>query len=156
MTERVLAGHGAWTRLASPPPPGVVFVREEGRLGAEAFIDLVRRSGLNRPVGEVARVEAMLAHANLLVTAREAEGAGRLIGLARSLTDFAYCCYLSDLCVDAASQGRDVGRALVAETKRVVGPGAMVLLLSAPGAMEYYPQIGMERVANGFIICRDG
>jgi hypothetical protein len=44
----------------------------------------------------------------------------------------------------------------VAETKRVVGPGAMVVLLSAPGAMEYYPRIGMERVANGFIICRDG
>jgi hypothetical protein len=152
MAERVLVGHEAWTRLASPPPPGVVFAREEGRLGAEAFIDLVRRSGLNRPIEEVARVEAMLAHANLLVTARE----GRLIGLARSLTDFAYCCYLSDLCVGAAWQGKGVGRALVAETKRLVGPGAMVLLLSAPGAMKYYPRIGMERVANGFIIRRDG
>ena len=149
------AGHEAWTRLAVPPP-GVAFAREEGRLGAAAFVDLVRRSGLNRPVGEVARVEAMLAHADLLVTAREAAGGGRLIGLARSLTDFAYCCYLSDLCVDAAWQGKGVGRALVAETKRIVGPGAMVLLLSAPAAMDYYPRIGMEPVANGFIIRRDG
>jgi GNAT superfamily N-acetyltransferase len=155
MTDRVPAGHEAWTRLAAPPP-GVVFAREEGRLGAEAFVDVVRRSGLNRPVEDLARIAAMLVHANLVVTAREAAGGGRLIGVARSLTDFAYCCYLSDLCVDAAWQGKGVGRALVAETKRLVGPGAMVLLLSAPAAMEYYPRIGMERVANGFVIRRDG
>jgi len=155
MTERVLAGHEAWARLASPPA-GVVFAREEGRLGAAEFIDVIRRSGLNRPVEDETRIAAMLAHANLVLTARETAGERRLIGAARSLTDFAYCCYLSDLCVDRAWQGRGVGRALLAETKRIVGPGAMVLLLSAPTAMEYYPRIGMERVANGFIIRRDG
>jgi predicted N-acetyltransferase YhbS len=81
--------------------------------------------------------------------------AGRLIGVARSLTDFAYCCYLSDLAVDEAWQGRGVGRALVAETKRVVGPQSMVLLVSAPKPVSYYPRIGMEPVATGFIIRRD-
>jgi hypothetical protein len=42
------------------------------------------------------------------------------------------------------------------ETKRVVGPGCMVLLLSTPSAMGYYPRLGMERVPNGFLIRRDG
>ncbi|MBX6374434.1 MAG: GNAT family N-acetyltransferase [Acetobacteraceae bacterium] len=150
-------GHAAWVAQAVPPP-GVVLAREEGRLDVAEFVEVIRRSGLNRPVAQTERIAAMLAHANLVVTAREATagGQGRLIGVARSLTDFAYCCYLSDLCVDAAWQGKGVGRALVAETKRIVGPGSMLLLLSAPAAMDYYPRIGMERVANGFIIRRDG
>lgn len=148
-------GHAAWAARAVPPP-GVVLAREEGRLDPAEFVDVIRRSGLNRPVAQAERIAAMLVHANLLVTAREAVAGGRLIGVARSLTDFAYCCYLSDLCVDAAWQGRGVGRALVAETRRIVGPGAMVLLLSAPAAMDCYPCIGMERVTNGFIIRRDG
>lgn len=149
----VLKGHAAWVALA-PAPEGVTFAREEGRLAVEEFQSVIRRSDLNRPVDDVPRLTAMLAHANLLVTARD--GSGHLVGLARSLTDFAYCCYLSDLCVDEAWQGRGIGRALVAETKRIVGPSSMVLLLSAPKPMAYYPRIGMEPVQNGFIIRREG
>ncbi len=146
------AQHEAWTRLAVPPD-GIAFACEEGRLSVEEFQDVIRRSDLARPVGDVPRLAAMLAHATLLVTARDA--AGGLVGLARSLTDFAFCCYLSDLCVDERLQGRGIGRALVAQTKRIVGPTCMVLLLSAPKPMTYYPRIGMERVENGFIIRRD-
>lgn len=149
----VFKGHAAWVALAVAPE-GVAFAREEGRLPVGEFQDVIRRSDLNRPVDDAPRLSAMLAHANLLVTARD--GAGRLVGVARSLTDFAYCCYLSDLCVDDAWQGRGIGRALVAETKRIVGPDSMVLLLSAPKPMSYYPRIGMEPVQNGFIIRRDG
>jgi len=149
----VLKGHAAWVAVA-PAPGGVIFGREEGRLAVEEFQDVIRRSDLNRPVDDVPCLTAMLAHASLLVTARD--GSGRLVGVARSLTDFAYCCYLSDLCVDDAWQGRGIGRALVAETKRIVGPDSMVLLLSALKPMGYYPRIGMEPVQNGFIIRRDG
>ena len=149
----VLKGHAAWTALA-PAPEGVIFAREEGRLAVEEFRSVIRRSDLNRPADDMPRLTAMLAHANLLVTARD--GSGQLVGLARSLTDFAYCCYLSDLCVDEAWQGRGIGRALVAETKRIVGPNSMVVLLSAAKPMAYYPRIGMEQVQNGFIIRREG
>lgn len=149
----VLKGHAAWVGLAAPPA-GIAFAREEGRLPVGEFQDVIRRSDLNRPVDDMPRLSAMLAHANLLVTARD--GSGRLVGVARSLTDFAYCCYLSDLCVDDAWQGRGIGRALIAETKRIVGPNSMVLLLSALKPMGYYPRIGMEPVQNGFIIRRDG
>jgi ribosomal protein S18 acetylase RimI-like enzyme len=149
----ILAGHAAWAALAVPPP-GIAFAREEGRLDPAEFTAVVRASGLVRPVDDAARMVAMVAGANLIVTARDATG--RLVGAARSFTDFAYGCYLSDLCVDPAGQGQGIGRALIAETKRIIGPGCMLLLLSAPDPMTWYPKLGMETVANGFIIRRDG
>ena len=149
----VLAGHAAQAALAVPPP-GLAYAREEGRLDPAEFTAVGRASGRGRPVDDAARMAAMLRGSNLVVTARDA--AGRLAGVARSVTDFAYCCYLSDLCVEPAFQRRGVGRALIAETKRILGPGCMLLLLSAPDPMTWYPKLGMERVANGFIIRRDG
>jgi ribosomal protein S18 acetylase RimI-like enzyme len=148
---RLVTDHSEWERLAVPPD-GLVFAREEGRLATSEFVALCESSGLVRPIQDAGRITAMIEHSNLLVTARD--DAGRLVGLARSLTDFAYCCYLSDLCVDRAWQGRHVGRALIAETKRIIGPRSMLLLLSAAEPMSYYPHIGMDMVRNGFIIRR--
>lgn len=148
-----LVGHAAWADLARPPA-GVVLAREEGRLDAAEYTALVRASGLPRPVDDPPRMAAMLAGSDLVVTARDA--AGRLLGAARSVTDFAFCCYLSDLCVDGARQRGGIGRALLAETKRVVGPRCMVLLLSVPSAMDYYPRLGIEGIPNAFLIRRDG
>jgi hypothetical protein len=150
----LVVGHQAWLERASPPPD-IGFAREEGHLGVEEFIALVRDSGLNRPIDDVARMATVLANSNLVITARLTDRSRRLIGIARSVTDFAYCCYLSDLCVERARQRHGVGLALIAETKRIVGPGSMVLLLSAPAAMTYYPRTGMEAVENGFTIRRD-
>ena len=148
-----LVGHAAWADLARPPA-GVTLAREEGRLDAAEYAALVRSSGLDRPVDDLPRMAAMLAGSNLVVTARD--GAGRLLGAARSVADFAWCCYLSDLCVEKAQQRGGIGRLLLAETKRAVGPRCMVLLLSTPTAMGYYPRLGMECVPNGFLIRRDG
>jgi GNAT superfamily N-acetyltransferase len=135
------------------PPSGITIAREEGRLGAQEFIDVLRKSTIRRPLDDVGRITEMLRHANLVLTARD--NAGALVGVSRALTDFSYCCYLSDLAVDKAWQGRGVGKALLYETKRIIGPQAMLLLLSAPDPMTYYPRIGMETVTNGFIIRRE-
>ena len=91
----------------------IVYARED-HLGADEYIDVVKKSGLNRPIEDRARVERMLAHANLIVTARQD---GRLVGFARSLTDFCFCCYLSDLAVDKACQGQGIGKRLIEETR---------------------------------------
>jgi ribosomal protein S18 acetylase RimI-like enzyme len=127
----------------------------ETALDPGEFTDVLRRSGLaaRRPVDEPDRIRAMVRNANLTVTARDS--GGRLIGVARSLTDFAYCCYLSDLAVDAACQRRGIGRELIRRTRAAAGPGAVLLLLSAPDAMSYYPRIGMDRVENGFAFARE-
>jgi predicted N-acetyltransferase YhbS len=93
----------------------------------------------------------MIRNASLMITAWRS---GRLVGVARSLTDFAYCCYLSDLAVDRDLQCAGVGSELVRRTKAAAGDQSMLLVLSAPDAMDFYPKIGMEPVDNGWIIKR--
>ena len=123
----------------------------EPDLTADAFIDVLHRSGLakRRPVADRPRVEAMLRNAGLIVTARDADGA--LIGVARSVTDFAFCCYLSDLAVNRACQGRGIGKELMRRTRAAVGEGVTCLLLSAPKAVTFYEAAGMERHAQAFL-----
>ncbi len=117
------------------------------------FIDVLERSGLRRPVNDVARIAAMLTHANLIVTAWEDV---TLVGVSRALTDFSYCCYLSDLAVDKAYQKQGIGRRLIEETHHHAGVHTSLILLSVPDAMSYYSHIGMEKIENGFVIQRIG
>jgi len=122
----------------------------EPELSTPEFVDVLERSGLagRRPVGEADRIETMLRNADLIVTAR---ANGVLIGIARSVTDFAYCCYLSDLAVDRDWQGRGVGRALMVQTQRAAGgPAVRCILLSAPAAVHFYEKVGLERHPNCF------
>lgn len=108
-------------------------------------------SGIRRPTSDLARMARMLEHGNLLVTAWDDE---QLVGVARALTDFSYCCYLSDLAVDREYQKRGIGRELIRRVGEAIGEQSMLLLLAAPEAMDYYPGIGFEAVANGWIIKR--
>ena len=129
----------------------IVYAREDF-LGADEFIDVCRTSGLNRPIEDRGRIERMLAHANLIITARQD---GRLVGFARSLTDFCFCCYLSDLAVDPACQGHGVGRRLIEETRKAAGgETTTTLLLSAPTAMTFYQGIKMPHADNCFLYRR--
>ncbi len=108
--------------------------------------------GERRPVDEPERLARMLREADLVVTAREGE---RLVGVSRALTDFSYCCYLSDLAVDAAYQRRGIGRMLVAETHRLAGVADTTLILTAaPAAEGYYPKIGMQAVTSAWMVRR--
>ncbi|WP_374304908.1 GNAT family N-acetyltransferase [Methylocella sp.] len=126
------------------------------RLDPDVFLSVLHRSGLaeRRPVAERGRVEQMAANANLVVLARDARS-GEAVGLARALTDFAYCCYLSDLAVDRAFQRRGIGRRLIEETRRAAGPQSMLLLLSSPDAMSFYEAIGMDAPRNAFLLPRE-
>ena len=112
-------------------------------LTAEQFVDILRRSTLadRRPVEDGGCVEGMLRGADLICCAWEGN---RLVGVARSVTDFSYCCYLSDLAVDVEYQNRGIGKELIAFTFRQVGPRTKMILLAAPAATEYYPKIGFE------------
>ena len=122
----------------------------ENELTAEEFIDVLKRStlGERRPIQEPDRIEAMLKHANLIVTARIA---GKLIGVSRALSDFAFCTYLSDLAVDEQYQKLGIGKELIRQTKLASGK-AKLILLSAPKAIHYYPKIGMKRHEYCFFI----
>jgi len=118
----------------------------------EAIIALYRSSGINRPIDDPERIAKMYQNSNLVVTAWVN---GELVGIARSLTDFCYSCYLSDLAVSKAYQHQGIGKRLIELTREKISPESMLLLLSAPAAMGYYPKIGLQKVENGFIIKRE-
>jgi predicted N-acetyltransferase YhbS len=117
----------------------------------QLIIDLYNSSGINRPIADQARIAKMYANSNLVVTAWDGD---QLVGIARSLTDFCYACYLSDLAVRKEYQKEGIGRQLIALTKEIIGEQTMLLLLSAPAAMDYYPKVGFDKVENGFMIKR--
>lgn len=108
-------------------------------------------SGIRRPTGDLARIARMFANANLVFSAWHED---KLVGVCRALTDFSYCCYLSDLAVDKAYQKHGIGRKLISHVQKAIGDEVALILLSAPEAMEYYPKVGFEKVENGFIIKR--
>ena len=113
---------------------------------------LYRASGIRRPYDDLVRIDKMLQHSNLLVSARHA---GMLVGIARALTDFSYCCYLSDLAVHRDYQRNGIGKELVGWVRRQLSDEVMILLLAAPEAMDYYPPLGFQKVGNGWIIPRN-
>ncbi len=112
---------------------------------------LFRRAGLPRPVGDLERIEKMTKHANLIICARDKN---RLVGIARALTDFCYCCYLSDLAVDSAYQKQGVGKKLIQKVTELIGEGSSLLLLSAPQATSYYSHLGFQKVENAWKVPR--
>ena len=115
------------------------------------IIDVYNSSGITRPTNDSNRIAKMYANSNLIVTAWLDD---ELIGISRSLTDFCFACYLSDLAVKIEYQKHGIGKELIEITKKEIGTQTTLILLSAPTAMDYYPKIGFEKINNGFIIHR--
>ncbi|SRR5579883_545646 len=116
----------------------------EPDLPAEEFRAVLIAStlGERRPVDDLQRLDRMLRQADLVVTARDGK---RLVGISRALTDFSYCCYLSDLAVDTAYQRQGIGKRLIAQTHKSAGELTSLVLVAAPAAESYYPRIGMQQ-----------
>ena len=129
----------------------VIYGRETGVDVAE-FRRVLLESGMAkvRPVADERRLGALLSGANLIITARLKNEARPLVGIARCVTDFSWCCYVPDLAVSSSAQGHGIGRALLDEARRQLGPEVSLVLLSYPGAVRFYEKIGMVRVPDAF------
>ena len=122
-------------------------------ISAESFRDILLHStlGERRPVDDLDCLAGMIEHSNLIVTAWNSQS---LVGIARSVTDFHYCCYLSDLAVDLAYQRQGIGRQLIQITQNALGPRCKIILLSAPAATNYYSHLGFERHDQAWVLAR--
>ena len=129
-----------------------ITYKSDMKPSTEEVIDLYKNSGLPRPVDDRERIKKMYDNSNLVITAWDGE---LLVGVSRCLTDFCWSCYLADLSVRHEYKGKGIGKKLVELTKNSIGEQTMLLLLSVPTAMEYYPKIGLKKVENGFIIDRN-
>ena len=123
-------------------------------LNLDQVIELYNAStlGERRPVDDREIMSAMLRHANLVVTAWDED---LLVGIARTLSDFAYVGYLADLAVRASHQRQGIGVALIQKTRDQMGPRSTLVLLSAPKAVAYYPKIGFIRHESAWILRAD-
>ncbi|WP_027711245.1 GNAT family N-acetyltransferase [Dickeya chrysanthemi] len=112
-------------------------------INVDQFIHLLSRTSLGprRPLEQRDTLAGMLKEADLLVTAWRSD---ELVGIARSVTDYHYCCYLSDLAVDENCQHGGIGRQLITHTAQQLKPHCRLILIAAPLAVDYYPRIGFE------------
>ncbi len=129
----------------------MIAYRVGNDLSVDAVIAVLEASTLaaRRPVDDPAIIADMIRHAPLLVSAWDGD---RLVGFARTLTDFSYVGYLSDLAVDAAYQRQGIGQELIAKTREQMGPRSFLVLLSAPAAAEYYPRIGFQPHPSAWVL----
>ncbi|WP_060887063.1 GNAT family N-acetyltransferase [Streptomyces caniscabiei] len=124
---------------------------EGAALDLDEVLEVYRSSGLGerRPADDRERMAAMVRNANLVLVARESDGT--LVGIARSVSDFSYVTYLSDIAVSGTHQRSGIGRALIDATRKEA-PTAKIVLLSAPAATEYYPHLGFTAHNSAWVL----
>ena len=129
-----------------------ILYASEPSLNVTEFRRVLVESGLgaSRPVDDESRLRAMLAGANLIVTARLERPGQPLVGVARGITDFSWCCYLPELAVSASAQGLGIGKGLMDEVRGQLGPTVSLILASVPEAVGFYERIGMPRMPDAF------
>lgn len=121
------------------------------KIDASEIADVFKKSGIRRPVDDLERIQRMADNADIIVTARDN---GRLVGIGRAITDYSYCCYLSDLAVDSEYQRMGIGKEIVRFIQEKLGEEVTLLLVAAPSAVDYYPKIGFDKLDRAFVIGR--
>lgn len=119
-------------------------------LDLDEVLEVYRSSGLGerRPIADTERMNSMVRNANLIITCRVD---GKLVGFARSISDFSYVTYLSDIAVSRPYQRSGIGKALLDATMKEA-PQAKIVLLAAPAASDYYPHIGFSRHDSAWVL----
>lgn len=155
-SHRLLSKRGSFVHLGGMTPTSKVFYASEPALDVADFRRVLVESGLGetRPVDDEARLKSMLGSANLVLTARLDVEGRPLVGVARAITDFSWVCYVSELAVSASAQGLGVGRGLMDEARRQLGPAVAIGLISMPDAVGFYERIGMQRMTDAFWFSR--
>ena len=128
-----------------------IMYRSDHMPTVDQVIDLYNHAGLPRPTNDPDRIRKMFDNATLVVTAWDHD---KLVGVCRCITDWVWCCYLSDLAVSPDYKKSGIGKKLIDLTKEKVGEQSMILLLSVPTAMEYYPKVGFAKEDRAFSINR--
>ena len=128
----------------------IIYAQEQA-LSAADYIAVLGSTymGERRPIGNVARVTRMLAGSNVIVTARDADGA--IVGVLRGISDGEWVCYVADLVVHADYQRKGIGTGMLDECKRILGPGMGIVLVAYPEAEAYYRKIGMGEMPAFYI-----
>jgi len=128
--------------------------KTERNITPAQFTQLLKNStlGERRPIADPDCLEGMINNSNLIISAWHEE---TLIGISRCVTDFHYCCYLSDLAVDEEYQNQGIGKELQIQTQNQLGPKCKLILIAAPAANQYYQQVGFTNNERCWVLNRD-
>jgi predicted N-acetyltransferase YhbS len=118
---------------------------------AQQVIELYDDADLPRPTHDPQRIRAMFENSDLIVTAWDEN---RLVGVSRTITDWVWCSYLADLAVSPGYKRSGIGKKLIELAREKIGEQSMLLLLSVPTAVGYYPKVGFARENRAFIMHR--
>ncbi|MCF8890843.1 GNAT family N-acetyltransferase [Priestia megaterium] len=129
----------------------VIEYKVNAPISAKEVADVFKSSGIKRPVNELERIERMIKNSDINLTAWDGQ---QLVGIARAVTDYSYCCYLSDLAIHKDYQNKGIGKELVQRLQDILGEEVALILLASSVAMDYYPHIGFEKSENAFRIAR--
>ncbi len=121
---------------------------------SEQFVGLLEKSRLaeRRPIHNSECMKGVVKNSNLVVSAWHGD---ELIGIARSVTDFHYACYLSDLAVDQKYQKSGVGKRLLVLTQEQLKEECKLILVAAPDANSYYEHLGFENNPRCWVLGRE-
>jgi N-acetylglutamate synthase-like GNAT family acetyltransferase len=124
------------------------------KLTTDEFIDILTRStlGERRPIDDKECIDGMIKNADIIVVAIDSD---KIVGVARAVTDYNYCCYLSDLAVEQKYQKNGIGKQLISKVQEQLNDKCKIILLSAPDATEYYPKIGFTQHTSAWTLARD-
>ncbi len=135
-----------------------VFYAQEQELDVAQFRQVLIDSGLgsHRQVEDDARLGNMLASAYVILTARLGTPEGPLVGVARGVTDFAWCLlYFRTRRRPSRAGAWAKAGALLDAVRRELGPQVSIILASVPEAVRFYERIGMAPVPDAFWFVRD-
>ena len=123
-------------------------------ISADQFVQLLKESTLaeRRPVDDPSCMQGMVENSNLIITAWDGSD---LVGVARSMTDYHYACYLSDLAVHKRYQQKGIGKELLVATQKQLGDKCNLILLAAPLANGYYDHIGFANNPRCWVLGRN-
>lgn len=121
------------------------------QIDIDEVIALYKKAEMPRPTDDKQRMEQIFLNSNLIVSACID---GKLVGICRCITDWRWSCYLSDLVIDSTVKNSGIGRQLVNLVSEKVGENCMILLLSVPTAMDYYPKLGFAKDDRAFTMPR--
>ncbi len=128
-----------------------IVYRTDVKPAVAQIIELYDSAGLPRPTSDPERIGKMFEHSGLVVSAWDGD---KLVGVSRTITDWVWSSYLADLAVSPDYKKSGIGKKLIDLTREKIGEQSMILLLSVPTAMEYYPKVGFEKENRAFTIHR--
>ncbi|BBG58537.1 GNAT family N-acetyltransferase [Providencia rustigianii] len=100
-------------------------------ISVDDFLNLINQSPLDTlvPSDNLALLDSMLNNADLLISAWVDE---QLVGFARGITDFSFCCYISEIAVDTEYLHQGVGKHLLRLTAEELPQSARLFFAPPP------------------------